>query len=347
MSLHTIPNLHNMNPKAIELLEAAGYLDAKTIASQKIADITSELAKANNVLNIIDEEPNIAIVTEWLKPLEQEFENLTESEFSPPPAQQTKSSIQPKPRLASPQSNTQSANFTSQKETSSTKFAIPIAENYIQENKINLEELPSGKILTPSNTNSNQNPQNAQTKLFDNSSAKKQALDKSRILKMETFHKEGGRVAPMQKPEVNNLTRTTKRSTNEGVNPESRFFIKGVLHKNSFRFKTGCLFFLLAKSLIITAFLITPLVILDKEKFHWAVWAPLLAVIGTLILLTAAQRAQCPICNQKQFAIKKCLKHRHAHRWPIVGYMLPTALHALTFKWFKCIFCGTSVRLKE
>jgi len=85
------------------------------------------------------------------------------------------------------------------------------------------------------------------------------------------------------------------------------------------------------------------LTLLDKEMFFWAPYTILLLFVGVLIYFMFTGKASCPICNQKQFAPKNCLKHRDAHKLPVIGYMLPTALHAIYYRWFKCIFCGTSV----
>jgi hypothetical protein len=30
-----------------------------------------------------------------------------------------------------------------------------------------------------------------------------------------------------------------------------------------------------------------------------------------------------------------------------LGYILPTSFQLLIFHWFRCMYCGTSIRLKE
>ena len=174
-----------------------------------------------------------------------------------------------------------------------------------------------------------------------------QVLDKSRIMKTEKFQNEGSHVTPIARSEDINHSKTTKKETNEGIDSQSKFYVRGVLHKDGSRFKSGCRWFIMVPLLIFLSFAITSLVLIDKDKYEWAVWAPLLGVLGIVIYFSAAQRSSCPICNQKQFSPKTCLKHKNAHHWPVLGYMLPTAVHALLFKWFRCIFCGTSVRLKK
>ncbi|MGJ8656852.1 MAG: hypothetical protein ACSHX6_10415 [Akkermansiaceae bacterium] len=345
-----IHDIENMQPEAIELLEAAGYVDAKTIFNHPIADITTELIKANNVLDIIDTEPSRAMVAQWLKPIELQLgKKINDSAPEIDPS-----------LLIEP------------KEILNTPFAVPLSENFIKEHHIDLAELPSGTVRflnkeqalrhydeeesIPVNYNvvseqpSSKVAEPEKTGLFDDpvfTSKESPILDKNRILKMETFKQEGSSVASLDRDNGINLTKTTRKETNEGVSPDSKFYIKGVLHKNTSRFKSGCHSFLLVNFMILLSFAITSLVLIDRDQYWWAVWAPLLGILAIFIYFTAAQQASCPICNQKQFAPKRCLKHKSAHRWPIFGYMLPTAFHAIVFKWFRCIFCGTSVRLKE
>lgn len=353
MSMKPIHDIEDMQPEAIELLEAAGYMDAKTIFDHKISDITAELVKANNVLEIIDTEPTRTLVLQWLKPLEKKFgKEIDEGGV------EIDSDVLIEP-----------------KEILNTPFAIPVSENFIKEHHIDLQEIPQGTVrfldkeqatayfsneeAAPVNykvvadqplSKESKNKEKEKSSLFSDAVFKgkdSEILDKKRILKMETFKNEGSTVAPVDRPDGINLTKTTRKETNAGVSPESRFYIKGVLHKNVARFKSGCLAFIAVNILILLSFAITSLVLVDREQYWWAVWAPLLGVLAIIIYFSSAQNASCPICNQRQFAPKRCLKHKSAHHWPIFGYMLPTAIHALFFKWFRCIFCGTSVRLKE
>lgn len=343
-----IQDVENMQPEVIELFEAAGYMDAQTIFDHQISDITTELIKANNVLEIIDIELNREMVVEWLKPLEIKFGKAFDADL---PEIYPSILIDPKDILNTP-------------------FAILVSEEFIKKHYVDLLELPSGTIrfldkeqaiafLSSNETvsvsydvmsNQDLSDPSEKTELFDDptlTGKDSPVLDKSRIMKTETFQNEGSHVTPIAREEDINYSKTTSKETNEGKNSKSKFYVRGVLHKGVSRFKSGCRWFIIVHLLIALAFAITSLVLVDRDKYDWAVWAPLLAVLGIMIYLTAAQRSSCPICNQKQFAPKVCLKHKNAHHWPIFGYMLPTAIHALLFKWFRCIFCGTSVRLKK
>jgi hypothetical protein len=350
MSIKPISDVENMPPEAIELFEAAGYLDAQAILAKKISDITIELVKANNVLEIIDVNPTIEMVKQWLEPLEAKYGTTYEDD-----------SLLVDPSM-----------MIELDEIINSPHSLPISKQFLHKNNINLSDIPSGNLLftdrdqalkyliksenealTPTKTIStlpDKKSENIKPLLFDKPSLSKkepQPLDLSRIISIETFQNEGSHVLPITGSEDVNHIKSVSKETNKGVNPKSRFYIKGVLHKEASKFKSGCRWFILINLLVFLSFVITPLVLLDKEKFFWAVWAPLLGVISILLYFVVAHCSKCPVCNQKQFAPKICRKHKNAHHWAVFGYMLPTAIHALLFKWFRCIYCGTSVRLKK
>jgi len=348
-----IHDVDNMQPEAIELFEAAGYMDAQTIFDHKISDITTELIKANNVLGIIDTEPNRAMTLRWIQPLKVKFGGISDVDV---------------PQIIP-------EDLINASEIMNTPLAVPVTDEFINKHHIDLLELPCGKVRflevkqaiafhKEQEVNSvnykvvsgkapsleNHEAKNKQIELLDKaptSGNDSQLLDKSRILKMDAFKSDGSDEPTEAHNESINLTKTTRKETNLGVNPQSKFYVKGVLHKNVSTFKSGCRWFIVVNLLIILSFATTSLVFVNKEIYSWAVGAPLLGILAIIIYFTAAQRSSCPVCNQKQFALKICLKHRKAHHWLIFGYMLPTAIHALLFKWFRCIFCGTPIRLKE
>lgn len=376
-----LSTFENLPPEALELLEAAGHTDIKSLFEHSYEEISHELVKANSVLQIVDGDLNDNRLPEWLKTIELlAGKELTRSQISPSITLTTqspsKTSSPPSAQEPSTQQEIPQQNqvpLVSRLDLQQSPVAIPLSKDFTERNNLNLESLPQGIIRSVDNTSPStipepakqeglvsqmnlskaNNPEPIQTStpsaFFEKEStnAKPAPLDKSRILSMEEYQQEGSKVAQPAEPKQNNLTRTTKKETNEGVNPESKFFIKGVLHQDIPKFKIGSYAFLFFNLLILIIFAVTPLAVIDKENYWWCIFAPGLMLPAIFIYFTMCQKASCPICTQKQYALKRCLKHKNAHRWPIFGYMLPTCLHALFFKWFRCIFCGTSVRIKE
>ena len=423
-------DIEGVDPQALELLEAAGYVDTGSIQGKGIVEITEELIKANNILSIIDEEPTASKVQEWLAPIEDAIGSLGVKQ------QRVKSEyiIEPSELLATTYATPISqafidkfevdlaslpvgkAKFTSEEAAAEHEFTMldesliggiepvpfspsdmeaddelddlgeldPLPEleqtmiqkvkftkNELEQtvaqtvkaetlNKNELEKTIRQTVSAPKNTEDSTDPAEVAIKhsedrlaevneIFSGATftASNASLQKERILSMEDFRQKGSHVSPLTNAAASDLTKSVKKETNAGVDPSSRRYVRGVLHTHRVAFKVGSLAFILSNICILAGIILTPLVLVDKEQYSWAVWSPLLIVLGLFIYLTLARKASCPICNQKQYRPKACLKHRNAHHFPIIGYMLPTALHALLFKWFRCIFCGTSVRLKR
>jgi hypothetical protein len=72
-------------------------------------------------------------------------------------------------------------------------------------------------------------------------------------------------------------------------------------------------------------------------------WIGVLILLG-LIQLYVIDRVRCRICTCHLFYSKRCTKNSRAHK-SIFGYVATLCLHMLTFHWFRCMYCGTSIRL--
>jgi len=385
--MKTLQDISGMNPKAQELLEAAGYSEVSALEELSLDEITDEVIKANHALEVLETDPTSSDVRQWLEPLKGDIGELVD----PEEAEGDSNSVTSKDLLAA-------------------SFAIPLSRAFIELNEVDVNQLLDGRVrylsddvtvkvadyvddviveeeaeelvaveaiaekkseseekielpieelngLLPEPIRKESKKESEIDTLFDSVAEpdggtvhinKRDArINKDNILTMDAFRNEGSRVEPLKNKASHDLTRSTRRETNEGVNPNSKRFVRGVLHKRAGSFMFSLLAYLTFVLCIIAGFSLPLLALIDKEKFFWAMFSPLLIIVGILIYLMFTGRASCPICNQKQFAPKNCLKHRDAHHLPVIGYMLPTALHAMFFKWFKCIFCGTSVRLKE
>ena len=150
------------------------------------------------------------------------------------------------------------------------------------------------------------------------------------------------------------LLRSPRPETNKGRNPESRFFIRGVLHDQPLKVWFGGLFAVLLQISIPLAVTAAPLLILHDEmpeKFAWVpkwiIAFPIAVPILGLLYATVSARAKCRVCAQRLYVPKHCLKNKKAHHLPLFGYIGGLALHVMTFKWFNCTFCGTSIRIKK
>jgi hypothetical protein len=151
------------------------------------------------------------------------------------------------------------------------------------------------------------------------------------------------------------LIRAPRPETNAGKNPESRRYIRGVMHAHPYRLSIAALVTLLLA-------LVLPLAIISAGLLLWSdlqpellPWVPkwllafplALPVVGGAYLIWGVGSGQCRICNQQLFVPRRVNKNSKAHHVPGIGYIIPTALHLLVFRWFRCTYCGTAVRVKE
>lgn len=64
-------------------------------------------------------------------------------------------------------------------------------------------------------------------------------------------------------------------------------------------------------------------------------------ILPVLIFVVCSGGANCTVCNVKVFSLRKFGYNRYAHNWPLVGQLLPTALHVIFCLWYRCPACGT------
>jgi hypothetical protein len=162
-------------------------------------------------------------------------------------------------------------------------------------------------------------------------------------------------VAPLpRKPteDEGEVAESLKRFNYQPGEPIPRMVRRGVPHPRPF--------FLVFCSLVVLVWrLLTMAVILGTPIVLWPAFAQgdtthlitFLWVIGAWLLsglfyLLFALRARCRVCTNQIFWSKRCFKNQKAHRVPGLGLVGSLALHALLFGWFRCMYCGTAIRLK-
>lgn len=131
-----------------------------------------------------------------------------------------------------------------------------------------------------------------------------------------------------------------------------RLVRRGVPHPRPY-FLVFCSLIVLATRLLMLAVILgTPVVLWPAFAqgdtthllaFLWVIGAWLLCC---LFYLAFALRARCRVCTNQIFWSKRCFKNQRAHQLPVLGMVGSLALHALVFGWFRCMYCGTAIRLK-
>lgn len=184
--------------------------------------------------------------------------------------------------------------------------------------------------------------------------AEKRGIDTSRVRRLEDAAADQTPVVKPQLDERTRLIRTAREKTNRGKDPNSRRFVRGVLHDRRALVFFGCVIVILFQLSIPLAVIASPLLILSQDpggSFTWVpVWMiafPIAVPVLAILYFSVSFRVKCRVCAQRVLTPRQCLKHRKSHHIPLLGHILPLALHVLTFKWFNCTYCGTAVRIKE
>lgn len=348
-NLSSIPGI---GKASLELLEAAGFSDAEALAKAGVEELSKELDRANSILQISKRAPPRGNVVKWIaaaRDLTGVGENAVMEVTMPVNYE------------LSPEVVTMLAN---------APFAIPLPGRVLMEQKLAVGDIPAAIMLNrysgdlevrvedrvPTPKNVRPAVPSSNIRIADTSGTRME-MDTSRIksigattnglpvaLPSETTP-EDARVA---------LIRGPRMETNKGRDPQSRRYIRGVLHSHPVSLTIGALVTLILMVTVPAGVISAGLLLLSgemPEKFGWVpkwflVFPFILPVLGIAYLIWGVH-GNCRICGQKLFVPRMCLKNSKAHHVPGLGHIIPLSLHILFFRWFRCTYCGTPVRLKK
>lgn len=359
-----LADIPRIGKASLELLDAAGIRDSAHLARQEPEKLLAEVIRANKALALVKRAPGKRTVEKWISAAAQLENGETPHEPAPKkddPAEESKPTAQPVNHEQSPQVREM---------LKTAPLAIPLPRKVMKEKKLRVGDMPAGLLLnrysgdldiragdpdSPSkgvplrrkfqNTATIEAPR--QGRDFDTSTVKPAEPGK-RGKRMASRPKEGHELDRVA------LIRSPLEKTNRGKNPESRRYIRGVLHTHPIGLRIGAvsailLFFILPLALISAFLLLASREMPDSLPWvpHWILAFPLALPVVGLFYFIWGFHGKCRICNQKLFVHKAALKHIKAHYTPGFGYVFPLCLHLLSFGWFRCSSCGTPVRLKK
>jgi len=176
----------------------------------------------------------------------------------------------------------------------------------------------------------------------------KAPIDKSKFADFEKYEKGEITVKPLEKlpgVESRQIQRIDKPKFLDGE--LSRRVERGVQYPLPGRVLFTSFMLLLFKlTLLVTMVGLTVVAIFAEEELGYALWLPAALVVVGLIFVSSANRTRCRICSCHMFYNRRCFKHQKAHHLFGLGHGGSAALHALLFKWLRCMYCGTAIRLR-
>lgn len=342
-----------------ELLEAVGILDDNALAVAGVHELIHELERANRMLGIVEEIPSPEIVTEWIEAA----------------AAQVGIEVMPEREVLMPvnyEGNPQVASMIDD-----SPVAIPLPGRLLVENQLAVADIPVGILLnkyagdldvritaneserqessSPIKTRGGTHIQKAE---LPGTAATKLEVDTLRLKPIHHYAREEGVMKlPVFSTETDGeevILRAPLEKTNRGRNPNSRFFVRGVLHSHPGRIVVGAIVTLALITVIPLG--ITAAVLLMVARGHedqypwvgpWMLAFPLSVFALGVFYWWLGYPCRCRICTHRLFTPQRFLKNIKAHHLPGIGYIIPLIFHLLIFRWFRCTHCGTPVRLKR
>lgn len=353
-----LETIHGIGKTSLELLEAAGYSDAMAIAKAKPDVLTAELERANRMLAIAKRPPTRATVEQWIRNAREVTGYVDETA---PPDEKSAVNYEAKPEVV--------------EMLAAAPFAIPLPAKVLIDNRLGVSEIPPAILLNrysggelvvkidAPETGEKPEPtprarQDADFMRFNEPEKHRLEIDTSRLRSTQEVGQARERMATSIKVSPADdriaLIRAPRSTTNKGRDPESRWYIRGVLHSHPFSIYFGALMTLIIMFLVPAAVVSAALLLLSSERpadFQWVpgwllAFPALLPAFG-LGYLIWGYSGSCRICTQKLFVHRSHLKNTKAHHVKGLGYVLPLCFQILIFRWFRCTHCGTPVRLKE
>jgi Domain of unknown function (DUF4332) len=351
----TLQNIPGIGKATVELLAAANVHDVETLAHSHTEQLTAELERANDVSKICKRPPASANVQKWIAA-----------------AQETLSAS-----LLDPAVDLAAVNYEKIPQVmamvGSAPLAIPFPARLLMERKIKVNDIPEAILLNhyagdlevkvdekiPRPNPARAPRESKSIRQFENAAARVE-IDRSKIRRTQEAPVDQAQpaAAPAGENSPNEerlaLLRGPASDTNRGRNPESLFFIRGVLHSHPISLAVGAFFALLLWAWLPLAIISAALLLLSdlvQKSFAWVpkwlLMFPLALPVVAILYVIFSFGGTCRICGQKQFVPRACIKNPKAHHVWGLGYIVPVALHMLVFKWFRCTYCGTPVRLKK
>ncbi len=353
-----LTDIPGIGKASFELLEAAGFHDVDSLACAGTDELLRELERANGILNITKRPPTRANIEKWIRAARK---LRGEPDEAPAPEPVMPVDYEQTPAVASM--------------LAAAPCAIPLPGRQLVERGIGVGEIPPGILLNrysgdleiriedrlPGSSRPPKPLANQYVQVAESQAASKLEIDTARVKSVSevTPGRSSGRRMVASKPANTvedrvSLLRAPREETNAGKDPNSRRYIRGVLHPHPWSLRFGAVVTLLLLLLLPLAIASSFLLLLhdsDSDAYQWVRpwWLvfPLALPVAGLGWMIWGMSCSCRICGQKLFVPKKHRKNAKAHHLPLVGYILPLILHLLVFHWFRCTHCGTPVRLRK
>lgn len=375
-------SIHGLGKTSRELLEAAGFFDVETLAKAGVDEMFVELQRANRILQISKRTPTVANIGKWIAAA-REIVGITDEPVVEP-AMPVNYEVMPQvmEMLAAAPAAIPLPSWQLVENHLAVSDIPPaiLLNRYSGDLEIRVTNrdtplravprtpmgatprtpigatprAPMGATLRAPSSGYVQLGESGQPRL---------EIDPSRLRSIADLEKVGQRIPQSNhstdadvSPEIARiaLIRAPLEATNRGRDPRSRTYVRGVLHTHPVGMTLGAIVTLTLAALLPLAVAVCCVLlftVLFPGRIAWASpWLLVvpcgLPVLGALYFIFG-MNGRCRICTQRVFFHRPCRKNAKAHHIRGLGHIIPMCLHLLLFRWFRCTYCGTPVRLKK
>jgi hypothetical protein len=163
-------------------------------------------------------------------------------------------------------------------------------------------------------------------------------------------YQDGGRgIVPLER-KLNPIAPEVEEEKRRSDGSLGRTTRRGVVYPNPLRAVIGAIISLAWRLGVIVSIVGLPYLVFNTPKGAPPPVKQALPWLGCLLLMGVFQlfildRTRCRICTCHLFYSKRCIKNTKAHYFALFGYVASLCLHMLIFQWFRCMYCGTAIRL--
>ncbi len=322
-----------------ELLDATGVETLMSLAESDAHLILQEMEQANGMLSLTSELPSISDIQSWIEQSRNLLNYHPEVEVHrvEPVAVTLEEEVLEEILYAIPVPGQHMV------KQNIPVDQIPAMESFVEDEEVELQERVEPSQEPP--RVSELPPVQIASKVAGSQIVRIEAKAREvvEIKPTPTEDRERAPIEPLSR--VADIRKAPSRGLNAGKTPHSRGYIRGVLHPQPIRIRIAAIITIITMTLLPVS-LVSGVLLLLKYPL-WIAWIPAGFVGVALFYLMIARGMRCRICGQPIYAPKACRKHVKAHHIKFFGFIFPTCFHVLLFSWFRCIYCGTSIRVKE
>lgn len=316
-----------------QLLGAVGVETLAALSQSDPGSLLEEIENANTHLGLVEQLPNLSQLVTWI---DEARNRLDEAESTPVTRLDEVVELIP----------------------ISVAKAYPVSKESILKNKIEVGDVPVMDEFLEGRDLYVEEVRKIDSEPFELKATVREISSKTPAKKISSKEdiresisgSEKSEVEPLERNQEFDLRKMATPKLNVGRTLYSRAYIRGVLHPQPFRVKLGAFLSVLTIVLIPLSLMAGGALLFFKDDHELVIWSaaiPAVLVILALMYLMFARPVKCRVCGQPLFQAKSCRRNPQGHHIPFLGYILPTSFQLLIFHWFRCMYCGTSIRLKE